>query len=874
MWVEPSSSLHPHPRPDWRQALADLLTHDPQGDHNPYDPVPWSRHPLLPTSDDTIKVGVKAGTGIVGVAAEWTTGHDKGTAQLDKLGDSWVGTIGPFDTNAQYRFVAAGPYGETDWFPLPIAHWKDVGFGSIAGDGISFIAVGEHASLTINPGPEDTLDWALTEGSQRDSTSNDVSFGDWNASLDAGRLLLSRPGITLLLWAEVLTVDSKSAGWRLNWRLEPDERVFGTGERFDALDQRGRAPDVRVYEQYKKQGSRTYFPLPWLWSTRGYGLAINSNARISYEFGTSHHDVASVSVPTPAGASGRWYFGTPKEMLQRYMSDIGRPPPLPIWAYGPWMSGNEWNTDQRVREVVERTQTEDIPATVLVIEAWSDEATFYLFNGTEYKPVPGHDPVPTDAMRHGGEWPDPAGLVDWLHDQEIRVLLWQIPLLKDTEDHPQQHADINHADDAGLCVTTDSGGAYRNRGWWFPGARAIDFTNPEARTWWFSKRAYLLDDVGVDGFKTDGGEHLWGHDVTTSAGETGDEAANAYPTHYLHSYHRFLRGHGHNQPLTFSRAGFTGSQSLPAHWAGDEDSTWDAFRASLTAGLSVGCSGVAFWGWDLAGFSGELPTAELYMRATAMAAFSPIMQYHSEHNEHRQPLADRTPWNIADQTGNPDVLDIYRFYARLRMNLIPYLAGLGHEAVETGIPLMRALALEHPNDPQAVDIDDQYFLGNDLLVAPILTPGITQRDVYLPEGDWRNLWTGEPTTQGWTTVPAPIGVIPTFIRAGACIPLWMPTDTAELGAGVGLPEPDSGQLVLMAFPGDALRNVIDPITEAPFAVELTVANNLLTIATTDAPAGATAWIRAEGGSSDRHIPLIAGTAETTINFDADTGLTQ
>ena len=174
------------------------------------------------------------------------------------------------------------------------------------------------------------------------------------------------------------------------------------------------------------------------------------------------------------------------------------------------------------------------------------------------------------------------------------------------------------------------------------------------------KRAYLLDDIGVDGFKTDGGEHLWGRDVVVADGATGDAAANAIPpttslptTTSCASTARTSR----------SRSAVPASPAprhLPAHWAGDEDSTWEAYRASLTAGLSAGASGVAFWGWDLAGFSGELPSAELYKRSTAMATFCPIMQYHSEHNEHREPLADRTPWNVAEHRDDPDVNVVYR----------------------------------------------------------------------------------------------------------------------------------------------------------------------------------------------------------------------
>jgi alpha-glucosidase (family GH31 glycosyl hydrolase) len=411
-------------------------------------------------------------------------------------------------------------------------------------------------------------------------------------------------------------------------------------------------------------------------------------------------------------------------------------------------------------------------------------------------------------------------------------------------------------------VSTSDGEAYRNRGWWFPGSRVIDFTNADATEWWFAKRAYLLDEVGIDGFKTDGGEHLWGNNVKAADGATGDSAANAYPTQYLEAYHEFLREHGHEQPVTFSRAGFTGSQGLPAHWAGDEDSTWAALRASLTAGLSAGVSGVAFWGWDLAGFSGELPSAELYMRSTAFAAFCPIMQYHSEHNEHRDPLADRTPWNVARHRGDPDVNEVYRSYARLRMNLVPYLFGLGEEAARTGLPMMRALALEFSDDPVATAIDDQFLLGSDLLVAPVVEPGRSSRRVYLPDGAWTDFWTGQPVSSGWVTASAAVDSIPAYVRGGACIPLWMP-DAVELAAPVGLPGDGAGRLVLMVAPGTGESMVVDPFTARTWSIRVEPVDDALRIRTVDTPGGVDLWLRA-GTGGPRLVQLPAGDSELRI----------
>ena len=148
--------------------------------------------------------------------------------------------------------------------------------------------------------------------------------------------------------------------------------------------------------------------------------------------------------------------------------------------------------------------------------------------------------------------------------------------------------------------------------------------------------------------------------------------------------------------MTFSRSGFTGSQAHGIFWAGDEDSTWEAFRSSVTAGLTAASCGIVYWGWDLAGFSGPVPDAELYLRAAAASAFMPIMQYHSEFNHHQLPLRDRTPWHVAETTGDDRVVPLFRSYADLRERLVPYLAEQAARTITTDRPLMRPLFFDHP----------------------------------------------------------------------------------------------------------------------------------------------------------------------------------
>jgi alpha-glucosidase (family GH31 glycosyl hydrolase) len=185
---------------------------------------------------------------------------------------------------------------------------------------------------------------------------------------------------------------------------------------------------------------------------------------------------------------------------------------------------------------------------------------------------------------------------------------------------------------------------------------------------------------------------------------------------------------------------------------------------------------VPFWGWDVAGFSGELPSVELYVRAAAMATLCPIMQYHSEFNGHRLPSNDRTPWNLAERHGDQRAIEVYRRFAELRERLHPLLVAWAAQTVASGVPLMRPLWFDDPADAASWSAPYQYRFGPDLVVAPVCWPDLESLDVYLPPGDWVDVWTGEPVAGASSvTRPTPIDVIPVYSKAGA--------DAAALIAG-------------------------------------------------------------------------------------------
>jgi len=578
---------------------------------------------------------------------------------------------------------------------------------------------------------------------------------------------------------EWLVSDAGVHRVRFAFGLAAGAHVVGFGERYDAVDQRGLALDAVVFEQYKGQGRhrRTYLPMPFAHvigaDGNGWGFHVRTSRRTWYDAGASAPDRLVVEADLEGGPPSldiAVYDGGPGKVLSAFLDEVGRAEELPPWVLRLWASGNEWNTQQLVLERMDSHRDLDIPVGVVVVEAWSDEEGITIFRDAVYD-------VTADGAAHvagdfsypaDGVWPDPKAMIDELHARGIKVILWQIPLQKtDPERTGQVRADAEAMVRDGHAVLEADGSAYHNRGWWFPRALMPDLSVQRTRDWWTAKRRYLVTDLDVDGFKTDGGEHAWGHDLRYADGRTGAEGNNLFPVHYARAFGDLLRSAG-KAPVTFSRAGFTGSQAHGVFWAGDEDSTWEAFRSSVTAGLTAAACGIVYWGWDLAGFSGPVPDAELYLRAAAASVFMPVMQYHSEFNHHRRPLRDRTPWHVAETTGDERVVPVFRSLAHLRERLVGYLSGQARIAVTTDRPLMRPLFFDHGADPEVWNRPLQYQLGDDLLVHPVTEPGATSWTTYLPAGTWIDVWTGAQVDGGRTvTREVPIDVVPVYGRASA-----------------------------------------------------------------------------------------------------------
>ena len=832
--------------------LSDSLTptihHQPYGELHPYNPLPCERFPRDPSAGEAVTLGVETGR-IPSADAVWciwqvdgNSGSNRAEAVKQAVGetaDHWHVQLPAFNGGEEVHYHLFARSGhqqvESEEFTFGVNTWVEVVSIAAMEETAERLVVklttsctGLNIHLQAEPDPAGAISLRLSSFYNNNkllpkpiiNDSVTVKWGDVRITLqrDPFRLVLYREsdGLTLQSTDPVqvlMCADGTVVRCRLGFDSPSDEAFYGFGERFNALDQRGNQLDNHVYGQYTSQGKRSYIPIPFFFSSRGYGLWLKTERQAEFDLASVKNNVWTLTghVEDDSSLEMKFFFQKHPGLIVQAFTDLtGKPKLPPPWVFGLWMSSNDWNSQSEVNRQLTLAQKHEIPPTVLVIEAWSDEINFYIWNDAQYKKKPSslEYRLRDYTYQKTGHWPDPKAMIDELHAAGMRLVLWQIPVMKfgnqaETLDETQKDADQEYAIRNRLVVQKATGSPHRIEAHspWFANSMVFDFTNQEAVDWWFKKREYLLTELGVDGFKTDGGEHIWDKESHFKNGMRGSRGINCYPVVYERAYDRFLRTHRGEDHVLFSRAGYTGVQKVSCHWTGDENSTWDAFRATLRAMLNVGMCGVSFVGWDIAGFAGPLPSSDLYLRATAFSVFCPIMQYQSDSNARHEPSRDRTPWNIQEQTGDLEVIPVFREFTNLRMNLIPYILGEARESSQSGLPLMRALPLDYPADITCREFPYEYMFGDALLVAPVVEPGKTTWQVYLPAGDWRDLWTGEVYSGlQKIEVPAPLGRIPAFQRKGTILPLNLGQDMA-MCSPVGNVVDRYQNLCLYIYPG-------------------------------------------------------------------------
>jgi alpha-D-xyloside xylohydrolase len=487
--------------------------------------------------------------------------------------------------------------------------------------------------------------------------------------------------------------------------LQVGETVYGLGERFGPFVKNGQSIDM-WHDDGGTDSELAYKNVPFYLTSQGYGVLVNHPGRVSYEVG-SHH-VERVQFSVEGHSLDYTIFGGPtmKDALDQYTALSGRPALLPEWSFGLWLSTSfltNYN-EQDILANIEHMEQVGIPISVFHFDCfWMKELTWCSFLWDQ---------------RH---FPDPAGMLSRIKARGIKICVWINPYIAEASPLFDEGAA------QGYLLRTAGGDVYQVD-YWQPGMGFVDFTHPGARAWYASKLKALLD-MGVDAFKTDFGERI-PTDARYHDGSDPERMRNYYTYLYNQTVFELLRQEkGDGEAVLFSRSATTGSQKYPLHWGGDNSSTYPSMAETLRGGLSLGLCGFGYWSHDISGFIGTA-TPDLYKRWVAFGLLSSHSRLHGNDSV-------RMPWLFDDEA-----VDVLRFFNHLKTHLMPYLLDAAHEAHEHGWPMLRAMLFEFPDDLTCRYVDTQYMLGSALLVAPIFSPS-GEVSYYVPEGEWRNLLTGE-----------------------------------------------------------------------------------------------------------------------------------
>ncbi|MET9509725.1 alpha-xylosidase [Streptomyces flavidovirens] len=512
------------------------------------------------------------------------------------------------------------------------------------------------------------------------------------------------------------------------------ENIYGLGERFTPYLRNGQSLDLWQADG-GTSSEQAYKNVPFYLSSRGYGVFVNHPGKVSFEVGSESVGQVQFSVEDQ---SLEYYVvagPTPKDVLSRYTALTGRPALPPAWSFGLWLTTSFCTAydEETVTSFVDGMAEREIPLSVFHFDCfWMRE---YQWSDFQWDPE---------------VFPDPDGMLARLKERGLRISMWINPYIA------QKSTLFAEGAEAGYLVRRANGDIWQ---WdlWQPGMALVDFTNPAAREWYAGKLRALLDQ-GVDCFKTDFGERV-PTDVVWHDGSDPERMHN----YYTHLYNRTVfelleKERGGGEAVLFARSATAGGQQFPVHWGGDCFASFNAMAESLRGGLSLSLSGFGFWSHDIGGFEGT-PDPDVFKRWLAFGLLSSHSRLHGN-------VSYRVPWAFGEEA-----VEVARRFTLLKHRLMPYLYGAAVEAHRTGVPVMRPMMLEFPDDPACRPLDRQYMLGPDLLVAPVFSADGSV-EYYVPSGTWTHLLTGETVTGPvWRQETYGFDSLPLFVRPGAVLPL-------------------------------------------------------------------------------------------------------
>ena len=517
--------------------------------------------------------------------------------------------------------------------------------------------------------------------------------------------------------------------------LGVDEKVYGMGERFTPFIKNGQSVSI-WNEDGGTSTEQSYKNIPFYVTNKGYGVLVDHPEKVEFE--VANEMVTKTQFSVEGSYLDYFFIDGPsmKDVLIRYTDLTGKPSLPAPWTFGLWLSTSfTTNYDEKtVMSFVDGMLDRDIPLRTFHFDCyWMKEFHWSNFLWDERV------------------FPDPEGMLKRIKDKGLNICVWINPYIG------QESVLFDEGFEKGYFIKKKNGRPWQ---WdmWQPGMAIVDFTNPEACKWFQDKLSVLLD-MGVDCFKTDFGERIPVEGVQYFDGSDPKKMHNLYTYLYNKCVYELLeKKRGKGEAVLFARSATVGGQKFPVHWGGDCWSDYESMEESLRGGLSLMLSGFGFWAHDIGGFE-STSTADVYKRWVAFGLLSSHSRLHGS-------TSYRVPW-VYDE----EAVDVVRFFTKLKASLMPYIYKTSIETSKTGLPTMRPMVLEFPEDKTCEYLDKQYMFGDNLLVAPIFNDK-GEAEYYLPKGKWINLISGKKYEGGqWIKEKHGYLSIPLMVRENSIVVL-------------------------------------------------------------------------------------------------------
>lgn len=548
--------------------------------------------------------------------------------------------------------------------------------------------------------------------------------------------------------------------------LRPNEHFFGLGEKNGGLDRRGKTFKMWNSDRpcYATDEDPLYKSIPFFMSNLGYGIFFDNTFKSEFNFGATSNDYFSFS--SPGGEMLYYFIAGPsyKQIIERYTQLTGKPIMPPEWALGFSQCRGMYTNEKLARDVATEFRKRQIPCDIIYQDiGWTQNLQDFEWNKKAYE--------------------NPKKMVSDLAVLGFKMIVSQDPVIskgnsKDWHESINSGRQWHDADSLGYFVKDVRNGKSYDMPWpWGGNCGLVDFTNPKVADWWGENQQKVLND-GVRGFWTDMGEPAWSNEEDADRLFMKHHAGMHNEIHNVYGLtwdkvvtEQFEKRNPNKRIFQMTRSAFAGMQRYTFGWSGDSGNGdnvlngWNKLAAQVTLAQSAGMGLIPFWTTDISGYCGDFKDreamAQLYIRWMQFGVFNPLSRAHHEGNNAAE------PWTFGTEAER-----ICRDAINLKYKLHPYLYTYARTAFDTGMPLIRALLLEYPEDTETFKLESEFLLGKELLVAPVVEKDAVEKQVYLPQGEWIDFNDGKTRYRGkqWITYPVTLSAIPLFVKRGSIIP--------------------------------------------------------------------------------------------------------